>query len=163
MPRAVSRQDKPVGRGHARHRAGAPRAVTRRAPDSSAELSRAFELAALLECSSDAVVGISATGVITGWGDGAARLFGYSPEEALGQPVTMIVPSDRLGEPAALLARALDGERVERHETERIAKGGEPLSVLLSVAPVWGDDHEFVGTVGVFHDLSAQRHAEEAL
>jgi len=137
--------------------------VPRRTPDGPAELARAFELAALLECSSDAVAGISAAGVITGWGEGATRLFGYSPAEALGQPVKMIVPDDRIDEPQELLARALGGERIERLETTRVAKGGKQLSVLLSVAPIWDDDHEFVGTVGIFHDLSAQRDAEAAL
>jgi PAS domain S-box-containing protein len=163
MSRAVSRQGKPVARSHARHRAGALRSPTRRAGDAATDLARAFELAALLECSSDAVVGVSTAGLITGWGEGAERLFGYSQAEALGQSVKLLVPANRVEEPLALIGRAMSGERIERLETVRVAKDGTLLNVLLSVAPVWGDDHEFVGTVGIFRDLSAQRGAEEAL
>jgi PAS domain S-box-containing protein len=127
------------------------------------DLARAFELAALIESSSDAVVGISAAGVITGWGDGAQRLFGYEQAEVLGRSIKLIVPPDRFEEPAALIALAMSGERVERFETRRVAKDGTLRNVLLSVSPIWGDDHEFVGTVGIFRDISAQRDAEEAL
>jgi putative two-component system response regulator len=109
------------------------------------------------------VVGVSTAGSITGWGEGAERLFGYSQAEALGESVTLLVPANRVEEPLALIRRAMSGERIERLETVRVAKGGALLNVLLSVAPVWGDDHEFVGTVGIFRDLSAQRGAEEAL
>lgn len=109
------------------------------------------------------MVGVSAAGSITGWGEGAKRLFGYSQAEALGQSITLLVPANRVQEPGALIERALSGERVERLETERVAKDGALLNVLLSVAPIWGDDHEFVGVVGIFRDLSAQRGAEEAL
>src|SRR6202451_2067689 len=118
MPRAVSRQEKPVARSHARHRAGAPRSTSRRGGDAASDLARAFELAALMECSSDAVVGVSPTGLITGWGKGAKRLFGCSKAEALGQAVTLLVPPHRMQEPEALLQRAMSGERVERLDTE---------------------------------------------
>ena len=116
-----------------------------------------------MECSSDAVVGVSPTGLITGWGKGAKRLFGYSKAEALGKPVTLLVPAHRAEEPGGLIQRARSGERIERLDTERVAKNGQRLNVLLSVAPIWGDDHEFVGTVGIYRDLSAQRDAEAAL
>jgi putative two-component system response regulator len=162
MSRAVSRQDKPVGRSRARYAAGRPRAA-RRASEGSTDFARAFELAAFIESASDAVVGISMEGLITGWGKGARLLFGYSRAEALGQPVAMLAPADLAHEPGALIERALSGERVERVETERVSKDGRRLNVLLSAAPVWGDDREFVGAVGIFRDLSAQRGAEEAL
>jgi putative two-component system response regulator len=127
------------------------------------DLDRAFELAALIESSSDAVVGLSAAGLVTGWGDGAQRLFGYTPAEVLGKSVKLIVPDDRSEEPAALIALAMSGERIERFETKRLAKDGTLLDVLLSASPIWGEGHEFVGSVGIFRDLSAQRAAEEAL
>jgi putative two-component system response regulator len=100
--------------------------------------------------------------VITGWGEGAKRLFGYTRAQALGQPITMLAPADRGEEPGALIDRALAGERIERIETERVAKGGTLLSVQLSVAPISGEDGRFVGAVGIFRDLSPQRGAEEA-
>jgi putative two-component system response regulator len=162
MSGAVSRQDKPAGGARERRTASRSRPATRRASESSADLARAFELAAFVESASDAVVGVCAAGEITGWGKGAKRLFGYTPAEALGQPITMLAPADRDEEPGALIARALAGEHIERIETERVAKGGTLLSVQLSVAPISDEDGEFVGAVGIFRDLSAQRGAEEA-
>jgi PAS domain S-box-containing protein len=163
MSRALSRQGKPASRSRTRHASARPRPAQRPSSEGPTDLARAFELAAFIESASDAVVGVSPAGQITGWGEGASRLFGYSAAEALGQPITVLAPADRAQEPGALLERALSGERVERVETERVAKDGGLLNVLLSVAPVWGDDREFVGVVGIFRDLSAQRDAEEAL
>jgi len=163
MSRTVPRQGKPASRRRTRHTTDRPRPATGRAPESSTDLARAFELAAFIESASDAVVGVSPAGQITGWGDGASRLFGYPAAEALGQPIAMLAPADRADEPGALIERALSGERIERVETERVAKDGGRLNVLLSVAPIWGDDREFVGLVGIFRDLSAQRDAEAAL
>src|ERR1700734_681825 len=99
MPRAVSPQGKPLGRSRTRHRSGSARPSTRHTTDASTDLTRAFELAALIESASDAVVGVSPAGAITGWGAGATRLFGYSRAQALGQPVAMLAPADRVREP----------------------------------------------------------------
>ena len=162
MSGAVSRQDKPAGRARERRPASRSRSATPRAGEGSEDLARAFELAAFVESASDAVVGVSAERVITGWGEGAKRLFGYTRAQALGQPITMLAPADRGEEPGALIDRALAGERIERIETERVAKGGTLLSVQLSVAPISGEDGRFVGAVGIFRDLSPQRGAEEA-
>jgi putative two-component system response regulator len=160
MSRAAAPREKPVTRSHARHRAGTPRSAPRPASYDSSDLGRAFELAALIESATDAVVGVCPAGTITRWGAGAERLFGYSQAEALGQSITVLAPSDRIEEPGALIERAMSGERIERLETERVRKGGALLNVLLSVAPIWGDEHEFVGIVGIFRDLSPQRAAE---
>lgn len=163
MSRAAAPQEKPVARTHTRHRASKPRSAPRRANYESADLGHAFELAALIESATDAVVGVCPAGSITRWGVGAERLFGYSQAEALGQPITLLAPPDRIEEPGALIERAMSGERIERLETERVSKSGALLNVLLSVAPIWGDEHDFVGIVGIFRDLSSQRAAEEEL
>ena len=161
MSRAVSSQGKPSTRRRRRPADGhAPAA--RRGGEVSTDLARAFELAAFVESASDAVVGVSAAGLITGWSDGAKRLFGYPSGQAIGRPVAMLAPAGREQEPAALLKRVLAGERIERIEIERMARDGTVLSVLLSIAPVMGDDGAFAGTVGIFRDLSAQREAEAA-
>lgn len=108
-------------------------------------------------------MGVSAAGLVTGWGAGATRLFGYSAEEIVGRHISTLAPGDRLQEPGGLIERVSAGSRIERVETDRIAKDGTALKVLLSVAPISGDDGEFVGAVGIYRDLSAQRGAEEAL
>src|SRR5579862_8582456 len=123
MSRAVSRQDKPTVRARRRRPPSSlrPALGQAREPSASVDLARAFELAAFVESASDAVVGVSPAGSITGWGEGARRLFGYTRAQAVGQPITMLAPADRREEPHALLARALSGERVEPVETERVA------------------------------------------
>jgi putative two-component system response regulator len=163
MSRAISRPEKPVGLSQARHRAGAGRPAKRRAGEGSTHLGRAFELAALLESTSDAVVAVSRDGLITGWGEGATRLFGYSVAEIVGRPIATLAPAERSHEPDGLIERVISGARVERVETTRVTKDGGVLNVLLSVAPIWGEDRELAGAVGIYRDLSAQRSAEEAL
>jgi cyclic di-GMP phosphodiesterase len=163
VSRAVSQRAKPATRKLAQHAPGGSRSEPRRGAGEANDLERAFELAALIESASDAVVGVSPLGVITRWGEGAERLYGYSQQEALGQPISLLLPPHRADESATLIERARAGERLERIETERRAKDGRVLSVLLSIAAVWGRDREYLGTVGVFRDVSAQRDAEAAL
>ncbi|MGH2864350.1 MAG: HD domain-containing phosphohydrolase [Solirubrobacteraceae bacterium] len=163
MPHAIPRQDKPVGRSQARHRAGAARAGARRAEEASTDLGRAFELTALLESASDAVVAISHEGVITRWGEGARRLFGYRAAEAVGKPITMLAPAERSHEPGEMIERVASGVPITRVETVRVSKDASILNVLLSVAPIRDEQRRLVGAVGIFRDLSAQRCAEEAL
>jgi putative two-component system response regulator len=127
------------------------------------ELTRALELARLVESASDAVVAVTAKGTITSWGNGAERLFGYSADEASGQHISMLAPEQRPEEPGAVLDRVLHGEQVERLETQRRAKSGRLVDVLLSLTVVAGDHGKPAGAVGLFRDLSRQHDAERAL
>ena len=83
---------------------------------SKAEEDRA-RLAALVESSEDAIISKSLEGIVTSWNEGARRLFGYSAEEMLGQPVSRIIPAERSEEEAQIVARLRRGERVEQYET----------------------------------------------
>ena len=139
------------------------RSVEGGALDSSTDLERALDLATLVESASDAIVGVSPVGLITSWGEGAERLFGYSQAEAIGKPVTMLAPTDRATEASAFREAVLRGERVERLDTERMTKDGQLLKVQLSISPIWSDEGEFVGVVGIIRDFSEQRAAEDAL
>jgi len=127
------------------------------------ELTRALELTRLVETASDAVIAVTAKGIITSWGNGAERLFGYSADEASGQHISLLSPGPREDEPSEVLDRVLRGERVERLETQRRAKSGRVLDVLLSLTVVAGDRGGPAGAVGLFRDLSRQRDAERAL
>src|SRR4051794_21639381 len=93
-------------------------------------------LAAILESTDDAILAKDARGVITDWNAAAQRLYGYSREEAVGQPVAMLIPPDRTGEDMRLLERAMNGEIVAHYETERIRKDGGRVRVELTVSPV---------------------------
>jgi diguanylate cyclase (GGDEF)-like protein/PAS domain S-box-containing protein len=101
-------------------------------------------LSAIVESSDAAIVGTSADGVITSWNRSATRLYGYSPEEALGHHVSLIAPPDRVDEVEGLLAALRAGERIEHLETVRRRKDGALLDIALTVSPVEDQD----GTLG---------------
>jgi PAS domain S-box-containing protein len=142
-------------------RAGGRPPARRRRPPSSIE--RAVELAHALESASDAVVGVTREGVITSWGDGAERLFGYTSEQACGRHISMLAPPDRVDEPDDLIRRALEGGRLERLETERVSRDGCLRRVLISLTAIHDDDGRHAGVLGIFRDVSEQRSAEDAL
>src|SRR5690606_18778135 len=98
-------------------------------------------LEAIVNHSEDAVVSKDLDGTIRTWNGGAERLFGYTAQEAIGKHISLIVPSDRYQEPAALLSKVRRGERVEHHETVRVTKGGQKIDVSLAISPIydaWG-------------------------
>jgi putative two-component system response regulator len=131
--------------------------------ESSNEFKRVLELASLVESATDAVVGVSPAGLITSWGEGAERLFGYSQADALGRSIGMLAPPDRDGEPSSLLERVLAGEKVNRVEGERMRKDGTRLNVLISLARIVGEQGDVLGAVGTYFDITGQRRAEQAL
>lgn len=120
-------------------------------------------MASLIESASDAVVGVSPAGMLTSWSEGAERLFGYSRAEIVGRSVLVLSPGEYAEEARSLLEDVQKGERVERVETERVAKDGRLLRLLVSVSPIYGRNGGFAGAVGIYRDLSEQRDAEEAL
>jgi len=123
---------------------------------------RALELVALSESASDGVIAASLTGVLTGWSEGAERLFGYTRAEIVGKSLLLLSPEDRADETASFHDAIRAGNRAEV-ETERVAKDGRLLKVRISMAPILDDDGEVAGGIGIYRDLSEQRATEEAL
>jgi putative two-component system response regulator len=163
MSRAASQHGKRAGR--ARELASRRPAVLRLGEPSaadSARLVRALELVALSESASDGVVAATLTGMLTGWSDGAERLFGYSRAEIVGRSLLLLSPEDRADETVVLHDAVRAGKRAEV-ETERVAKDGHLLKVRISMAPILDDDGEVAGGIGIYRDLSEQRATEEAL
>jgi putative two-component system response regulator len=163
MSQAVSRPGTSRTRGAARSRGGVPASATGPSTDSAASLLHALELAALTETTSDAIIGVSLTGAITSWSEGAEQLFGYTHKEAIGARVTMLAPAELRAESKAVIEDIANGKRVECLDTERMCKDGRRLKVQLSISPIFTDDHEVAGGVGVYRDFSEQRHVEDAL
>jgi PAS domain S-box-containing protein len=91
--------------------------------------------AAIVESSTDAILSKDLNGVITSWNRGAQLLFGYTAEEAVGQPVTLLIPADRYEEEPFILGRIRRGESVEHYETIRRTKDGRLLDISLTVSP----------------------------
>jgi PAS domain S-box-containing protein len=120
-------------------------------------------LAAIVDSSDDAIVSKSLEGVITSWNQGAERIFGYSPKEAIGQHITLIVPADRRDEEATILDRLKRGERVDHFETVRVSKGGKALDVSLTISPVKDAIGRVVGASKVARDITEKKRVERAL
>jgi PAS domain S-box-containing protein len=97
-------------------------------------------LAAIVASSDDAIVSKNLNGVITSWNKGAERLFGYTPQEAIGQHITLIIPRNRLNEEDEILSRIRRGERVDHFETVRVRKDGTTIELSLTISPVLDRD-----------------------
>ena len=92
-----------------------------------------LRLAAIVESSEDAIIGVDLAGTLSSWNPAARRLFGYSAEEVIGRSVLTLLPPDRVDEEARILARLRRGERVDHYGTVRRRKGGRLVEVSLSV------------------------------
>jgi PAS domain S-box-containing protein len=126
-----------------------------------AERERLFSAA--VESSDDAIVMQSLDAVITGWNPAAERLYGYSAEEAIGKPTSIIVPADRREQGKDYLRRIANGEPVERFETVRMCKDGASVEISLSLSPIKGSRGEIIGASGSARSLTEMRRAERAL
>ena len=129
----------------------------KRAEDSQAVL------AAIVEASDDAIVSKSLDGVIRTWNGGAERMFGYTAGEAVGRPITLIIPPERFDEEARILSRLRGGERIDHYETVRVAKDGRRLDVSLSISLVRDAAGRIVGAAKVARDITARKQADATL
>ena len=111
-------------------------------------------LAAVVDSSDDAIIGKTLDGVITSWNEGAGRLFGYTAEEAVGQPIFLIIPEDRRAEEQDVLARLRRGERIDHFETIRQTRDGRRVPMSLSVSPIRDDQGRIIGASKVARDIS---------
>ncbi len=117
-------------------------------------------LAAIVESSDDAILSKDRDLVIRSWNLGAQRLYGYTPEEAIGQHITILIPDDRAGEEVELLARVLRDERVEHFETRRRRKDGTIVDVSLTVSPLREPGGQIVGASVIGRDISERKRIE---
>lgn len=120
-------------------------------------------LAAIVESSDDAIISKDLAGVIRSWNAGAARLFGYSPEEAIGRSITMLIPHDRLAEESDILERIRRGDRVDHFETVRRRKDGTLVEISLTVSPITDDRGKVVGASKIARDITDRKRAERTL
>jgi len=120
-------------------------------------------LAAIVESSDDAIFSKDFEGIINSWNRGAERLFGYTAEEAIGQPGGMLIPAERADEESDILERVRRGERVENYETLRRRKDGESRNVSLTVSPITDASGRIVGASKIVRDVTLRIRAEEAL
>jgi PAS domain S-box-containing protein len=120
-------------------------------------------LAAIVESSDDAIIGKTLEGVITSWNIGAHKLYGYSAEEAVGQPITILVPPELSDEIPEILSKVRRGEAIEHYETVRVSKDGRRLDVSLTVSPVRNSAGKVTGASTIARDITERKRAEEEI
>ena len=117
--------------------------------------------AAIVESSDDAILSKDRDAVITSWNPAAERIYGYTPEEAIGKPISMLIPPHRAGEERRILDQILKGERVDHYETERVTKDGRTLIVSLSVSPLRDEDGEIAGASVIARDITQMHRSRD--
>jgi hypothetical protein len=129
----------------------------KRTPEASALLS------AIVDSSDDAIVSKDLNGVIMSWNRAAERLFGYTAAEAIGKPILLIIPPERVDEEPKILERLRRGERVDHFETIRMHKNGTRLNISLTISPVKDGSGRIVGASKIARDITARVRQEKAL
>jgi PAS domain S-box-containing protein len=118
-------------------------------------------LAAIVASSDDIIVSKTLDGVITSWNPAAERILGYSPDEAVGEHIRLIISSELWAEEDEVLARIRRGEKVDHFETIRRAKDGRLLNIALTVSPIRNEAGEIVGASKVARDITERKRLEE--
>jgi len=119
--------------------------------------------AAIVESSNDAIIGCTLEGTITTWNDGAEKLYGYSHEEAIGRPVTMLIPADAGNVLAETVDNIKAGKGIQAFEGIRITKEGKQIDVGITVSPVIEANGRIVGLSSIARDITERKRFREAL
>lgn len=120
-------------------------------------------LAAIIDSTDDAILSKTREGIVTSWNRGAERLYGYLAEEAIGRPISFLVPPERLDELQQITETILRGERVDRLETERVSKDGRQIKVSLTLSPILTSDGAIIGVSTIARDITQQKLLESSL
>jgi PAS domain S-box-containing protein len=119
--------------------------------------------AAVVESSADAIISKDLNGVIVSWNAGAKTLFGYSEDEAVGQPITILIPPELREEEERIFEKLRSGGRIEHYETKRVTKAGNLVDVSLRIGPIKDSTGTAVGYSKIAHDITQRKQADDAL
>jgi PAS domain S-box-containing protein len=121
---------------------------------------KSAKLAAIIDSSDDAIISKTLEGIITSWNDSAQRIFGYTADEMIGEPILKIIPIDRKEEEPAILSRLRRGERVEHFETKRVTKHGNIIDLSLTISPVKDKQGNIIGVSKIARDITEKKQEE---
>jgi PAS domain S-box-containing protein len=121
------------------------------------------ELAAIVDSSQDAIVGVTLDGLVTSWNRAAERLYGYAAGEVIGGRIDALIPEDRREQEAAVMAQVRRGEEVGHYETQRRRKDGRVIDVSIAISATRDASGRTIGTAKVARDISDRKQAEAAL
>jgi PAS domain S-box-containing protein len=133
--------------------------AARAVDDQQRAVKKAELIAAMVECSDEAIIGITLGGVLTSWNPAAERMYGYSSGEIVGRFASLLAPDDRAGEIFAILAKIGAGQKAERLETLRVRKDGTVFPISLTVSPIHDSQGVVVGASGIGHDMTEREQA----
>jgi PAS domain S-box-containing protein len=119
-------------------------------------------LVAVIASSDDAIITKNLDGIITSWNPAAERMFGYTPQEAVGRSVRMLIPAELQGEEDTVLAKIRAGEVIDHYETIRLRKDGGLLSISLTVSPIRTDTGEIIGASKIARDVTERARLQAA-
>jgi PAS domain S-box-containing protein len=120
-------------------------------------------LAAIVDSTDDAVIGMNLDGIIQSWNKGAETVFGYEATEAIGRHITLVIPEERHAEEDVVLSKMRRGERVRHFETVRRRKNGDLIDISLSVSPVRDEQGRIVGASKIARDITERKRMEAEL
>jgi PAS domain S-box-containing protein len=118
-------------------------------------------LASIVESSEDAIVSKDLNGIITSWNGGAVRLFGYTAEEVIGKPITILIPQDLIHEEPEIIERVRKGERVDQYDTVRRRKDGSLIDISLTVSPLKDSEGRIIGASKIARDITERKRAQQ--
>jgi PAS domain S-box-containing protein len=119
-----------------------------------------YRLGAIVESSNDAIVGKTLQGIITSWNQAAERLFGYTPQEAIGQHITLIIPTQLYSEEEEIISKLRQGIHIKHFETVRRRKDGTHVEVSLSISPIKDSSGKIIGASKIARDITEQKELE---
>src|SRR5579863_5879619 len=120
-------------------------------------------LALIVDSSQDAIIGKNLDGIVTHWNKGAEDIYGYTAQEMIGKPISMLAPPERADEIQIILQKIRSGERVEYFESVRVTKDKRRLHVSISVSPIYDGDGKVVGASTIARNITAQKKTEDQL
>ncbi|HTZ81584.1 MAG TPA: PAS domain S-box protein [Candidatus Acidoferrales bacterium] len=120
-------------------------------------------LALIVDSSQDAIIGKSLDGIVTHWNKGAEQIYGYTAQEMIGRPITLLAPPERADEIPEILRKIRNGERVEYFESVRVTKDKRKLNMSISVSPIHDAEGRIVGASTIARNITAQKKVEDQL
>jgi two-component system sensor kinase FixL len=120
-------------------------------------------LAAIVQSTTDAVIGKNLAGFITSWNNGAERIYGYTPAEAVGQPISILTPPELQDEIPRLIGRIRQGEVIANYQTMRVAKGGRRLDMSITLSPIRDQAGEIIGVSTIARDVTDLKQAQDRI
>jgi PAS domain S-box-containing protein len=122
-----------------------------------------FRLAAIVDSADDAIVSKDLSGIVTSWNEGAQRMFGYTAEEMVGQPILRLIPEELQYEEQEILRKLRAGERIDHYETTRRKKNGERIDVSVTISPIRNGAGHVTGASKIARDISDRKKLERLL